>query len=154
MKQNRLTCMVAIVCMLNLFQVEIVRAKTVRYFNPTFHYRISAFPRPECFAEIFPEARVRRNSSSNPLLPPPPSGAVRNFSQNGFALNSEYATIQDKSNFPMRLPRGFAPRHLRVPQSGTRQIPTVQKNPFGLSRSGGGGSGARSAQQINLFPIF
>src|SRR3989338_7405219 len=27
--------MVAIVCMLNLFQVEIVRAKTVRYFNPT-----------------------------------------------------------------------------------------------------------------------
>src|SRR3989344_2088765 len=35
MKQNRMTCMVAIVCMLNLFQVEIVRAKTVRYFNPT-----------------------------------------------------------------------------------------------------------------------
>ena len=35
MRHNRMTCIIAIVCMLNLFQVEIVRAETIRYFNPT-----------------------------------------------------------------------------------------------------------------------
>src|SRR3989338_8285716 len=49
-------------------------------------------------------------------------------------------TIQNKSNFGKRLPRGFAPRHLRVPQGRTRQIATVRKNPFGLSGWGGGGA--------------
>ena len=49
------------------------------------------------FGANFPEARVRRNSSPNPLLPSHPSGAVRNFVQNGFALNSEYATKRIKT---------------------------------------------------------
>src|SRR3989338_4140716 len=52
---------------------------------------------------------------------------VSNFVQNGFALNLEYTTIQDKSNYSFgikRLPRGFAPRHLRVPPFGAGPLPT------------------------------
>jgi len=116
-------------------------------FKPTINYPISTFSPSEFFARIFGKRGCGGIPPPNPLLPPRPSGfwelsqnCVSNFAQNGFALNSEYATIQDKSNFWKRLPRGFAPRHLRVPPCGTRQIATVRKNPFGLSSSGGGGS--------------
>src|SRR3989338_1374226 len=37
------------------------------------------------------------------------------FARKRFELRSAIATIQDKSNFQERLPRGFAPRHPRVP---------------------------------------
>lgn len=35
MKQNRLNCVVAVVCMLGFFQVEVVRAEIIRYWDPT-----------------------------------------------------------------------------------------------------------------------
>ena len=89
--------------------------------------------REKLVARFFPKRGGGEIPPPPPLFPPPPSGAVRNSSQNGFALNSEYATIQDKSNFRERLPRGFAPRHLRFAPCTKRQIATVRKNPFGLS---------------------
>src|SRR3989344_6475728 len=55
---------------------------------------------------------------------------VSNFVQNGFALNLEYTTIQDKSNYSLgikRLHRGVAARHLRVPPLRGRPTPPTPR---------------------------
>ena len=57
-----------------------------------------------------------------------------NSVQKRFALRPVIATKLDKSNFQKWLPRGLASRHLRFAQGETRQIPAVQKNPFGPLR--------------------
>ncbi len=69
----------------------------------------------------------------NSAAPERSAGAKRrrvSFPQNGFAQSLEYPTIRYFQNFLSQteaLPRGFAARHERVPQGGTRQNPTARQ---------------------------